>query len=378
MTYLDHNAGAPLRPEVRDALARAFGEASGNPSSVHRAGRLARRRLDDARDEVAHALGALPREVCFTGSGSEAAAIAVLGAWRARPRPERRVVVTTAIEHACVQASVDRLEAEGATVVRVPPGPDGVVSAEALEAALSDEVALCTVMWVNNETGCIQPAPRLARACAARGVLFHCDAVQALGRLPATLRECPADLFSFSAHKLGGPAGVGVLVNRRGVAVQGLTPGHQEDGRRGGTPSAPMATALALALRLAFAERDAVMPRVTALRDRLEAEVLAKLPWVRVNGAGAPRVGNTSNLRFPGVDGEALLIALDLAGICVSTGAACASGTLSPSHVLTAMGLDAAGAQASLRISLGGSTTDAEVTAAIDALVRLAPGMREA
>ncbi|MEW6432493.1 MAG: cysteine desulfurase family protein [Myxococcota bacterium] len=378
MIYWDYNAGAPLLPEVQALLATAFAETAGNPSSVHQVGRRARKRLDAAREAVAQRLGALPREIVFTGSGSEAAALAVLGAFRARKDSSRRKVVTTGIEHPCVLGAATRLEQDGATVVRVPCGPDGVVRLDDVLAELTPDTALCSVMWVNNETGCIQPAPDVARACMKRGIVFHCDAVQAVGKLPATLRECPADLLSFSAHKLGGPAGVGVLVNRRGVPVAALSPGHQEDGRRGGTPSTALAEALALALGHAFDAREATVARVGALRDRFEREVLAALPGTVVNGAGAPRVANTSNLRFTGVDGEALLIALDLRGICVSSGAACASGSLSPSHVLKAMGLDSAQAQASLRFSLGEGSTDDEVTRVVAALVEAVPAARDA
>jgi cysteine desulfurase len=252
------------------------------------------------------------------------------------------------------------------------------VPLEELLAALTPDTALCSVMWVNNETGCVQPAPQVARACADRGIVFHCDAVQALGKLPATLRECPADLFSFSAHKLGGPAGIGALVSRRGVPVAALTPGHQEDGRRGGTQSAALAEALALALGNALDTQEAEAARLAALRGRFEQEVLARLPGTIVHGASAPRVANTSNLRFPGVDGEGLLIALDLAGLCASTGAACASGSLSPSHVLKAMGLDSTQVHASLRFSLGHGTTEDEVRQVVDALARAVPAAREA
>ncbi len=216
-----------------------------------------------------------------------------------------------------------------------------------------------------------QPAPELARACAERGITFHCDAVQAFGKLEASLREVPAELLSLSAHKLGGPAGVGVLFNRRGVDLAGVTPGHQENGRRGGTPSVPLARAMALALRLAQPT-----PELTALRDRFEAAVREALPDVERNGT-APRVGNTSNLWFPGVDGEALLIALDLEGICVSTGAACASGSLSPSHVLLAQGRTPAQAHGSLRFSFGAATTWTELERTVDALRRLVPAHRE-
>lgn len=375
MIYWDHNAGAPLLPEIARHLATAFAEAAGNPSSVHAAGRLARRHLDQARERVAKVLGCTPREIIFTGSGSEAAAIAVLGSFRARRDKSKTRVVTTAIEHPCVLGAVKQLESEGAEVVRVAPGADGAVSEQALIDALDAKTALCSVMWVNNETGVVQPAARLARVCSERKIVFHTDAVQAFGRVPASLREVPADLLSISAHKLGAPAGVGVLFNRRGVDVSGVTPGHQENGRRGGTQAVAMAEALAMALEHAVASQEADSAYVGALRDRFEAKVLAALPDVERNGTG-PRVSSTSNLLFPGVDGEALLIALDLAAICVSTGAACASGSLSPSHVLLAMGRTSAQASASLRFSLGRTTTDAEVDQVVTALSELVPRNR--
>ena len=372
MIYLDHNAGAPLRPEVAELLQRAFtADHGGNPSSVHQAGRAARRELDAARESIAARLGCTPREIIFTGSGSEGAAIAVLGAFRARKDRSKNRVVTTAIEHPSVLGAVTQLEREGAEVIRVAPEADGRVSPDAVLAALTPATALCSVQWVNNETGVIQPAAEVSRACVERKIVFHCDAVQAFGKLDASLREVPADLLSLSAHKLGGPAGAGVLFNRRGVDVQGVTPGHQENGRRGGTQSAAFARATALALSLSTPK-----PEQAHLRDRFEAAVLAALPGVERNGT-APRVGNTSNLLFPGVDGEALLIALDLEGICVSTGAACASGSLTPSHVLLAMGRTPAQASGSLRFSLGETTTWAELETVIAALTRLVPQHRE-
>lgn len=375
MLYWDYNAGAPLLPDIARHLSTAFAEASGNPSSVHQAGRNARRHLDQARERVAKVLGCTPREIIFTGSGSEAAAIAVLGAYRARKDRTKRRVVTTAIEHHCVLAAVTVLEEEGAEVIRVAPNSDGVVPAKALIDALSDQTALCSVQWVNNETGVIQPAGELARVCAQRKIVFHSDAVQAFGRLPASLREVPADLLSLSAHKLGGPAGVGVLFGRRGVNVAGLTPGHQENGRRGGTQAVAMAEAMAMALEHAVGSQEAASSQVTSLRDRFEREVLLAIPGTTVNGT-ADRVASTCNLHFPGVDGEALLIALDLEGICVSTGAACASGSLSPSHVLMAMGRSAEQASGALRFSIGASTTAAEVVTVVQALMRLVPRNR--
>ncbi|MFZ5440035.1 MAG: cysteine desulfurase family protein [Myxococcota bacterium] len=369
MIYFDHNAGAPLLPEVADFLARTM-PLTGNPSSIHQAGRAARRVLDDARERVAQVLGCTPREIVFTGSGSEAAAIALAGTWRARRERARTKIVTTAIEHPAILGTVDQLEREGAEIVRVRPGVDGAIDAAAVLAAIDERTLVCSVQWVNNETGVIQPVAELARACAARGVLFHTDAVQAFGRVPASLREVPADLLSLSAHKLGGPAGVGVLYNRRGVDVAGLTPGHQENGRRGGTQSVALAGALARALEHAVRHQEATRTRLAALRELFETRVLAGWPGAERNGS-APRVCNTSNLWFPGADGEALLIALDLAGICVSTGAACASGSTKPSHVLLAMGRSSEQASGSLRFSLGLPCSEEDVETVAATLLRL-------
>ncbi|MCP3142523.1 cysteine desulfurase family protein [Pyxidicoccus xibeiensis] len=377
MIYWDYNAAAPVRSEVAALLSRAFAHGGfGNASSVHQGGRDARARLDAARAKVARVLGCEPKEVTFTGSGSESDALALVGAWHARPVPARRRVVTSSVEHPALLGAVAQLEREGATVVRVAPGPDGRVRAEDVLGALTDDTALCSLMWANNETGVVQPAAEVARACRQRGVLFHTDAVQAAGKVPLSLREVDADLLSLSAHKFGGPPGVGVLVVRKGVDVRALTPGHQEGGRRGGTQNVPYAEALALALELASAELAPVAARLGALRDGFEREVLSSLPDVEVNGAGVARVPNTSNLRFHGVEGESLLIALDLEGICVSTGAACASGTLTPSHVLRAMGLTAPQARGSLRFSLGPGTSEAEVERVLQALRQHVPKVR--
>ncbi|MHB8873863.1 MAG: cysteine desulfurase family protein [Myxococcaceae bacterium] len=381
MIYLDHNATTPLWPQVGELLAgahRAAVAAPGNPSSVHRAGRDARARVDQARARVAKVLGCEPREVCFTGSGSEADALAVKGAFAARKEPSRTRVVASAIEHHAILGALKHLEAEGATVVRVPPGADGQVTAEAMLAELTPQTALCSLMWANNETGVVQPVAEVARACRARGILFHTDAVQAVGKVPVSLIGCDADLLSLSAHKLGGPAGVGALVVRRGVPLRSLVPGHHEDGRRGGTHNVPYLEALALSLELATGRLGQESERVSGLRDRLEREVRERIAGVTVNGAGSPRVPNTASLTFAGADGEALLIALDLEGICVSAGAACASGSVTPSHVLTAMGLSTAQAHGSLRLSLGVSTTEAEIDRVISALIAQVPRAREA
>jgi cysteine desulfurase len=376
LIYWDHNAAAPVRPRVATLLARAYSEGGwGNASSVHRSGREARGRLDAARARVARVLGCEPKEVCFTGSGSEADALALKGTWLGRKEQRRRRVVTSTLEHPAVLAALKQLEALGAEVVRVRPGRDGRVPLEALLEALTPETLLCSLMWANNETGVVQPAAEVSRACRQRGILFHTDAVQAVGKLPTNLREVDADLLALSAHKFGGPAGAGVLVVRKGMEVQALTPGHQEAGLRGGTQNVPYAEALALALELAHEEQPAHAARVEALRDTFEREVRTLVPDVTVNGEGA-RVPNTSNLCFHGADGESLLIALDLEGICVSSGAACASGTLTPSHVLLAMGLTPAQAHGSLRFSLGPETTEADVARVVEALTTHVPRAR--
>ncbi|NNB96138.1 cysteine desulfurase [Corallococcus exiguus] len=377
MIYWDHNAAAPVRAEVGALLARAFTEGGfGNASSVHGGGREARARLDAARAKVARVLGCEPKEITFTASGSEADALALMGAYAARPLKDRRRVVSTTVEHPSAMGALAQLEKDGAQVVRLSPDSNGRVPLEAVLEALTPDTALCSLMWANNETGVLQPVAETARACRQRGILFHTDAVQAAGKVPLTLREVDADLLSLSAHKFGGPQGVGVLVVRKGVDVRALTPGHQEGGRRGGTQNVPYAEALALALELAAAEQTNTAARVEALRDTFEQQVLQRLPGVSVNGAGAPRVPNTSNLRFDGVEGEALLMALDLEDIRVSSGAACASGTLSPSHVLRAMGLSPAEARGSLRFSLGPGTTSAEVSRVVDALCTHVPRVR--
>ncbi|HVE86069.1 MAG TPA: cysteine desulfurase family protein, partial [Myxococcales bacterium] len=373
MIYWDHNASAPLRPEVAELVARRAREAvegAGNASSVHGAGRRARARLDAARAQVAKVLRCEPKEVCFTASGSEAGALALKGAWAAvhKKEPARRKVVLSAVEHPSLLGAGKQLGALGAEVVEVRPRADGRVDAGAMLEAVDERTAVCSLMWANNETGVLQPVAEVARGCRAKGVRFHADAVQAAGKVPVAMADVEADLLSLSAHKLGGPPGAGALVVRRGVDLEALVPGHQEHGRRGGTQDVTGAEALALALELAAGRLEETAARVAALRDRFERLVRERLDGVHVNGEGAPRVPNTSNLRFDGADGEALLIALDLEGICVSSGAACASGSLSPSHVLLAMGLSSAQAHASLRFSLGPGSTEAEVDRVVDAL----------
>ena len=362
MRYFDHNAGTPLHPEVVDFLAHAYRlEPVGNPSSVHAPGRAARARLDDARERVGKVLGRPAREVTFTSSGSEACAMAVLGLG------VRGTLVTSAIEHPAVLLAAER---RGRSVVQLRPAGNGRVPEGGFEQALAEPgVTLCALQAANNETGVLQPVTEVVALARKRDLPTFVDAVQAPGRVPPML---DAESAAYSAHKFGGPAGVGMLVVWRGLDFHPLIPGHQEGGRRGGTPSVVLCEAAALALELAERERPRTGTRVEHLRDRLESAILTSIPRARVNGYGAPRLANTSNIQFPGTDGEALLIALDLEGFSVSLGAACASGTMRPSPVLLAMGLSADEARSSLRISLGSATTEADVDGLVDALVRLA------
>jgi cysteine desulfurase len=361
VTYLDHNAGTPLHPEVAEFLAGAFArEPAGNPSSVHGAGRAARARLDEARARVGRLVGRSPREVLFTASGSEACASTVLGLGRGG------TLLTSALEHPCVLLAAER---RGTPVVQLRPRADGRVAPEEFEAALAGgRVTLCSLQAANNETGVVQPVDEVARLARGRGVVSFADAVQVPGRLSPVLE---ADAVAYSAHKFGGPAGVGILTLRRGQQLLPLVPGHQEGGLRGGTPSVVLCEAAALALELAEAERAQQARRQTELRDGFERSLRERGHRVRIHGAEAPRLCNTSNVCFPGQDAEALLIALDLEGFEVSVGAACASGTMRPSPVLLAMGVSTEEARSSMRFSFGRDTTEAEVTALLHALDRV-------
>jgi cysteine desulfurase len=304
--------------------------------------------------------------------------LALKGPFFARSDPSRCRIVTSQIEHPAVLLSLEQLESQGAEIVRVPPDASGTVSVKQMISELTPKTLLCSLMWANNETGVLQPVEEVARACRARGVLFHVDAVQAAGKVPVSLGAVDADLLSISAHKFYGPPGIGALVVRNRLSIESLVPGHQESGWRGGTQNLPYIEALALALELASRDMESESQRLASLRNRFEGQVGRRIGDVRVNGANAARVPNTSNIEFAGSDGEAILIALDLEGICVSSGAACASGSLRPSHVLTAMGLSSAQAHSSLRFSFGLGSTDQQVDQLLEALARHVPKARVA
>jgi cysteine desulfurase len=374
--YLDYNATSPVAPEVVDAVARAMREDFGNPSSVHSYGQRAKGALDRARSEVAGLIGADPTEVVFTSGGTEADNFAIRGVYDALAASGRRRIVTTGIEHEAVLNTVKALSLRGAEVITVPAGRDGLVDPAAFTDHINSETALVSVMLANNEVGTIQPLADIAVFCKAHGAVFHTDAVQAAGKIPVAVRSLGIDLLSMSAHKFSGPKGVGAIWIRRGVRlVSQATGGRQERSRRGGTENVPgivgMGVAAALAQQALSRAGD-----IAALRDRLEAAILGSVPGTVVNGAADRRVPNTSNISFDGIEAESLLIALDLEGVAVSTGSACSSGTLEPSHVLKAMGLPQAFARNSLRFSLGASTTVEEIDFVAGALPRLVTKLR--
>lgn len=358
--YLDYAATTPLRHEVADAMRAALEKSGFNPSSLHAEGRTARAVLDGARDAIAAALGATRTEITFTASGTEANNLALCGiAWASAKGGH---IVVSAVEHPAVLAPAARLRDEGFEVTLVPVTSGGVVEPDEFAAALRPNTVLASVMYANNEIGTVQPIRRLAEIAHRRGVPFHTDAVAAPGWLPLDVGELGVDLLSLSAHKFGGPKGIGLLYARRGLALVPLVHGGgQEFGRRSGTENVEGAAGMAVALALAVAERVETSRRTAELRDRLEAAIRAAIGDVRVNGAGSPRLANNLNVSFAGVESGALLVGLDLAGIAVSAGSACASGALEPSHVLAALGLEPRWQAGAVRFSLGTATRAADV-----------------
>jgi cysteine desulfurase len=375
--YLDHNATAPILPEVAATVSRVMQETVGNASSVHAFGQQAKAEVDRARIAVASMLGADPSEVVFTSGGTEADNLAIRGAAEALEPTGRRHLIATAIEHEAVLNTFKALERRGWTTTLLPAEPSGIVNADALVEALRPETALVSVMHANNEIGTIQPIAQLAALTRAHGALFHTDAVQSVGKIPVSVRGLGVDLLSLSAHKFGGPKGVGALWMRRGVRLAAqATGGRQERGRRAGTENVPGIAGLGVGALLAVAKLTTEGPRLAALRDELEAAILRTVAGAVVNGDRSMRVPNTTNIGFEGIEAESLLIALDLEGVAVSTGSACSSGSLEPSHVLRAMGLPTTRARNSLRFSLGPGTTVEDIAFVADVMPRLVARLR--
>lgn len=375
MIYLDHNATTPLDPSVLATLVRMLEEVPANASSVHRAGQRARSVVDEAREQVASSIGGSARDVVFTSGGTEADNLALRGLWTARQRGRDKIIVS-AVEHPAVLETAQALAREGAQVLFLPVDSNGALQWEALQAALDDQTAFVSIMWANNETGVINPIERIGLLCRQHGVTLHVDAVQAFGRIPIDVSVLPIDLLSLSAHKVHGPKGAGALWARSGVKLAPVaTGGHQENGRRGGTENVAALAGFGVAATLAAERLESDVSHLWALRQRLES-ALSDLPQTRILGQNEPRLANTISAAFADVPGEALLMGLDIAGICVSSGSACTSGSLEPSHVLKAMGLDDTWAQGAVRFSLGRGNTEDEIDATINALTGLLSRLR--
>jgi cysteine desulfurase len=365
--YLDHNATTPLDERALEAMLPFLGGSFGNPSSLHWFGQRARAAVDEAREQVAALVGASPSEIVFTGSGTEADNMALRGV-PGLGGPGRGGLVLSALEHHAVVNTARALAEEGVAVATVRAGQDGVVDLEDLRAKVGTTTALLALMLANNETGVIQPLPEAVSCARAAGALVFCDAVQAAGKVKVDVRELDVDLLALSAHKIYGPKGVGALFVRRGLRLRPLLRGgSQERNRRAGTENVAGIVGFGEAARLARASWEGEAGRLSGLRDHLERRLREEAGALR-NGDG-PRVPNTCNASFDGVEAESLLMALDLAGVAVSTGAACAAGAVQPSHVLRGMGLPVERVQGSLRFSLGRSTTRAQVDAAVAALL---------
>src|SRR3989441_6995120 len=376
--YLDHAATTPVDPEVAEAMARVLRETHGNPSSIYAEGRAARAAVDSARDEVAATINAEPSEIVFTSGGTEADNLALRGALKAR-RQERDGLVTTAIEHHAVIDTARDLERSAQvrlTVVGVDR--DGRVDPAAIRDAIDERTSLVSVMHANNEIGTIEPIAEIGAICREANVTFHSDAVQTVGALGVDVREIPVDLVSINAHKFYGPKGVGALYVRRGTRLATLqTGGGQEKGRRTGTENVAGIVGLGLALRIACEGRAAESPRQAALRDRLIAGVRERLPDAVLNGHPTERLPNNASVFIPRTRSESLIVALDLEGFAVSSGSACTSGETEPSQVLLALGLDRELAKGSLRVTVGRSTTEADVGRFVDALSRVVARLRD-
>jgi len=375
--YFDYNATTPLAPEVRDAVASALDGVYGNASSVHHFGQQAKAALDESRSAVARLINGDPSEIVFTSGGTESDNFAVRGAADALESTGRRHLIASAIEHEAILNTLKALARRGWRTTLLPVDASGILDPGRLKHSITDDTAVVSVMHANNEIGTVQPIAELASIAHAHGALMHTDAVQSVGKIPVDVRALDVDLLSLSAHKFNGPKGAGVLWIKRGTRMQPtMTGGKHERNRRAGTENVPAIVGLGVAARLAAAKLDREGARVAALRDRLEEGIVSTVAGTVVNGARDRRVPNTTNISFDRIEAESLLIALDLEGIAVSTGSACSSGTLEPSHVLRAMGLPAHRTQNSLRFSLGMFSTQDEVDRVVEVLPRLVEKLR--
>jgi cysteine desulfurase len=364
--YLDHNATTPVDPAVLDAMLPFFCAEYGNASSIHAFGQRARSAVETAREQVASLLNARPQEIIFTSGGTESDNHSIFGVIANAPSSAKHII-TTAIEHEAVLNACQALETQGVAVTYLPVSREGLIDPDDVRRVIRPETALITVMHANNELGTVQPLEEIGRIAAEADVYFHTDAVQSVGKIPVDVKTLQLDLLSLSGHKFYAPKGIGALYIKSGTRLrQLLFGGHHQRGFRPGTENVPGIVGLGKGAELARLSLAEEVNRISALRDRLERELLARIPDTFANAASAPRTPNTTNLTFPGIEGEALIISLDLKGLACSTGAACSSGAVEPSHVLTAIGLSSAEARASIRFSLGRHTTPAQIAAAVE------------
>jgi cysteine desulfurase len=374
--YFDNNATTRVAEEVFEEIQPLFCELYGNPSSMHTFGGQIGRRIRKAREQVAGLLGCEPSEIVFTGCGTESDNTAIKGTLAAVPN--KRTVITTRVEHPAVLAVCRELENHGYTVVELSVDKKGRLNMAELEEQLDDDTALVTIMYANNETGVIFPIDDIAELVKSKGAVFHTDAVQAVGKIPLNLSKSNIDLLSLSGHKLHAPKGVGVLYVRKGTRLSPfMLGGHQEAGRRAGTENVPGIVGLGKACELAAENFDAENSKVKALRDKLEKTIMQKCPDCRINGDPDNRLPNTTNISFEYIEGEAILLMLDKYGICASSGSACTSGSLEPSHVLRAMGVPFTAAHGSIRFSLSRYNTEEEVDYTIEKLPPIVSQLRK-
>ena len=365
--YLDNNATTQVAEEVLDAMLPYFRDLYGNPSSMHTFGGQVGRKIREARGQAAALIGAGPEEIIFTSCGTESDNAAIRSALAAHP--DRRHVLTSRVEHPAVKSLCDHLSRQGYRITELPVDKDGILDMTQYERALTPDTAVVSLMWANNETGVLFPVEKAAELAKERGILFHTDAVQAVGKIPINMKATSIDMLSISGHKLHAPKGIGIFYVRKGTRFSPfLIGGHQENGRRGGTENTPSIIGLGKACELAARNMDAENRMVLRLRDKLEAEILTRIPNSRVNGTRLYRLPNTTNISFEFVEGEAILLLMDDYGICASSGSACTSGSLQPSHVLRAMGVPFTMAHGSIRFSFSIYNTEDEVDFVIEKL----------
>ena len=375
MIYLDHNATTSIAPEVRDAMLPYFTEEWGNPSSSYEFGSKLKAVIETARDQVAGLIEANPREIVFTSCATESNNTAINAALKAHP--QKRHLITSAVEHSSVLNYCKALERDGVRVTYLPVDREGLLKLADLESAITNETAIVSLMWANNETGVLFPVNEVAQACKSRGVLFHCDAVQAAGKIPMDVRKISVDYLSLSGHKLHAAKGIGALfVRRRSPFTPLIHGGHQERGLRGGTENVPLIVGFGIAAELAQKRTPDYAGKVRPLRDTLEKEILETIPNTELNGHATARLANTTNITFRGIESEALLLLLDKMGVCASSGSACLADSDEPSHVVKAMKPDDAASRQMIRFSLGTSNTANEISVALNVLVSTVQNLR--